>query len=154
MDPARADATIRAGADAGAPARCGPGRRRVAAPAAGDRRRRRGPAAADARGAPRDRCPAMVVCGDRDPFVPVDHAWGIVRQLRDGRLFVAPDCGHEVMVRRPGLFNEAIAGFYRATEAEARRRAGEPDPGGRTASTPPRGRRRRPQPPRPDEEVR
>jgi pimeloyl-ACP methyl ester carboxylesterase len=68
-------------------------------------------------------CPAMVVCGDRDPFVPVDHAWGIHRQLPDGRLLVVPDCGHEVMVRRPGLFNEALTGFYRTTEASARSRA-------------------------------
>jgi len=69
--------------------------------------------------------PTMVVCGDRDPFVPVDHAWGLSRQIPGGRLLVAPDCGHEVMVRKPGLFNEAIGGFYRATEAEATRRAGE-----------------------------
>ncbi len=68
--------------------------------------------------------PALVVCGDRDHFVPVDHAWGLMRQLPDGRLFVAPDCGHEVMVRRPALFNEALAGFYRSTETVARRRAG------------------------------
>jgi hypothetical protein len=27
-----------------------------------------------------------------------------------------------VMVKRPGLFNEAIGGFYRSTEAAARRR--------------------------------
>ena len=67
--------------------------------------------------------PAIVVCGDRDPFVPVEHASGIRRQLPDGRLFVAPDCGHEVMSRKPRLFNEALAGFYRATEATARRRA-------------------------------
>lgn len=67
--------------------------------------------------------PALVVCGDRDPFVPVDHAWGIQRQLPDGRLFVVPDCGHEVMVRRPGLFNEALTGFYRSTEAAATARA-------------------------------
>jgi pimeloyl-ACP methyl ester carboxylesterase len=67
--------------------------------------------------------PSLVVCGDRDPFVPVDHAWGISRQLPDGRLFVAPDCGHEVMSRRPGLFNEALAGFFRSTEAIARRRS-------------------------------
>ena len=67
----------------------------------------------------------MVVCGDRDPFVPVDHAWGIQRQLGDGRLFVVPDCSHEVMVRRPGLFNEALTGFYRATEGAARARAGD-----------------------------
>jgi pimeloyl-ACP methyl ester carboxylesterase len=68
-------------------------------------------------------CPAMVVCGDRDPFVPPEHAAGLARQLPNGRLFVVPDCGHEVMARRPGLFNEATSGFYRSTETEARRRA-------------------------------
>ena len=68
-------------------------------------------------------CPAMVVCGDRDPFVPTEHAAGLARQFPAGRLFIAPDCGHEVMSRRPGLFNEAMAGFYRATEAMARTRA-------------------------------
>jgi pimeloyl-ACP methyl ester carboxylesterase len=67
--------------------------------------------------------PVLVACGDRDPFVPVDHAWGISRLLPDGRLFVAPDCAHEVMTRRPGLFNEALAGFFRSTEATARQRA-------------------------------
>lgn len=68
-------------------------------------------------------CPAMVVCGDRDPFVPPEHAAALARQLPGGRLFVAPDCGHEVMSRRPALFNEAIAAFYRSTEREARHRA-------------------------------
>jgi pimeloyl-ACP methyl ester carboxylesterase len=67
--------------------------------------------------------PTMVVCGDRDPFVPVDHAWALQRQLPDARLLVVPDCGHEVTVRRPGIFNEAMAGFYRATETVAKRRA-------------------------------
>jgi pimeloyl-ACP methyl ester carboxylesterase len=65
--------------------------------------------------------PALVAVGDRDPFVPVDHAWGLQRQLPDGRLFVAPDCPHEVMVRRAGLFNEACAGFLRAAATEPRR---------------------------------
>ena len=67
--------------------------------------------------------PSLVVVGDRDPFVPVDHAWGISRQLGDGRLFVVPGCGHEVTARRPGLFNEALAQFYRSTEGVARTRA-------------------------------
>jgi len=67
--------------------------------------------------------PSLVVCGDRDPFVPVEHAAAIRRQLPDGRLFVAPDCGHEVMSRKPSLFNEALAGFFRTTEPVARRRA-------------------------------
>jgi 3-oxoadipate enol-lactonase len=67
--------------------------------------------------------PALIVCGDRDPFVPVGHAWEVQRQLPDGRLFVVPDTAHEVMVRRPGLFNEALSGFYRSTEAVATARA-------------------------------
>jgi pimeloyl-ACP methyl ester carboxylesterase len=78
--------------------------------------------------------PTLVVCGDRDPFVPVDHAWGLKRQLPDARLFVAPGCGHEVMARRPGLFNEALAGFYRSTEPVARRRA---EAGGGSSRTTP-----------------
>jgi pimeloyl-ACP methyl ester carboxylesterase len=68
-------------------------------------------------------CPTMVVCGDHDPFVPAEHAAGLARQLPKGRLFVAPDCGHEVMSKRPALFNEAMAGFYRSTEEVARQRA-------------------------------
>jgi pimeloyl-ACP methyl ester carboxylesterase len=76
--------------------------------------------------------PTLVVVGDRDPFVPVDHAWRLRRQLPDARLFVAPDCGHEVMVRRPALFNEALAGFYRSTAAVAARRADAHPGAGRT----------------------
>jgi 3-oxoadipate enol-lactonase len=68
-------------------------------------------------------CPTLVVCGDRDPFVPVEHAAGLARQIPGAQLFVVPGGGHEVMVRRPGLFNEALAGFWRSTEAIARRRA-------------------------------
>ena len=59
-------------------------------------------------------CPTLVVCGDRDPFVPVEHAAGLARQIPHARLLVVPDGGHEAMVRRPGLFNEALAGFYRS----------------------------------------
>jgi pimeloyl-ACP methyl ester carboxylesterase len=66
--------------------------------------------------------PTMVVCGDRDPFVPVEHDAGLARQIPKARLFVVPDCGHEVMSRQPALFNTALAGFYRSTEAEARAR--------------------------------
>ena len=58
--------------------------------------------------------PALVACGDGDPFVPVDQAWGLARQLRGGHLLVVPDCGHDLMVRRPRLVNEALLGFYRS----------------------------------------
>ena len=79
--------------------------------------------------------PAMVVCGDRDPFVPVGQAWELQRQLPDGRLFVVPDSGHEVTVRRPGLFNEGLAGFYRLTQAAAEARAAKADAAGTASGT-------------------
>ena len=66
--------------------------------------------------------PALVVSGDRDPFVPVDQAWRLVRQLHNGRLLVAPDCGHEVMSQRAAIVNQALPDFYRSTEATARTR--------------------------------
>jgi pimeloyl-ACP methyl ester carboxylesterase len=58
--------------------------------------------------------PALVACGDGDPFAPVDQALGLARQLRGGHLLVVPDCGHDLMVRRPRLVNEALLGFYRS----------------------------------------
>ncbi len=68
--------------------------------------------------------PVLVAIGDRDVFVPVDHAWGLSRQLPDARLFVAPDCSHEITARRPALFNEVCGEFYRSTESIARTRSG------------------------------
>jgi 3-oxoadipate enol-lactonase len=69
--------------------------------------------------------PTLLVVGDRDPVVPVVQAVGLARQLADARLFVVPDCGHEVPAQRPGLFLEGLTGFYRSTAATAARRAGE-----------------------------
>ena len=69
------------------------------------------------------RLPILLVYGDRDVFVPVDHAAAIYRQLPDARLLIAPDSPHQVMVSQPSLFNGACATFYRATEQVARRRA-------------------------------
>jgi pimeloyl-ACP methyl ester carboxylesterase len=69
--------------------------------------------------------PTLVMCGDRDPFVPVDQAWRLARQVRDGRLLVVPGGGHEVLSERPGLVNEALAGFYRSTEPIAVTRAAQ-----------------------------
>jgi pimeloyl-ACP methyl ester carboxylesterase len=67
--------------------------------------------------------PTLVIVGDRDPLVPVGQAWELSRQVRDGRLFVAPDSGHDVLARRPALALEALRGFYRSTEAIAAARA-------------------------------
>jgi pimeloyl-ACP methyl ester carboxylesterase len=57
--------------------------------------------------------PTLIACGDRDPFVPVGQAWALMRALPDARLLVAPECGHEVMTLRPGVFAAALDDFYR-----------------------------------------
>ena len=67
--------------------------------------------------------PTLVAVGDRDPLVPVGQAWELSRQVRDGRLFVAPDSGHDVLARRAALALEALRGFYRSTESIAKARA-------------------------------
>ena len=74
------------------------------------------------------RAPALVLVGDRDPFVPVDQAWALRRQLGDGRLLVAPDCGHEVTALRPSIVNEALAAFYRPILTTAGGPAATPAP--------------------------
>jgi pimeloyl-ACP methyl ester carboxylesterase len=56
--------------------------------------------------------PTMVVAGDRDPFVPVDRAWQLSRQVRDGRLLIVPGAGHDLLDPRHTLVRPAIAAFY------------------------------------------
>lgn len=79
----------------------------------------------------RVRLPVLLAYGDRDVFVPVDHAAAIHRQLPDSRLLVAPNSGHMVLAAQPALFNVAAANFYRSTAEVARERA---DLRGRTAA--------------------
>jgi pimeloyl-ACP methyl ester carboxylesterase len=71
----------------------------------------------------RVRLPTLLAYGDRDVFAPLDHVLALYRQLPDARLMVAPDCDHQVMSSRPGLFNDAAGTFYRTTEEQARARA-------------------------------
>lgn len=71
----------------------------------------------------RVRLPVLLVYGDRDVFVPVDHAVSIYRHMPDARLLIAPNSPHTVMVAQPALFNQAAGNFYRSTEDEAIKRA-------------------------------
>jgi pimeloyl-ACP methyl ester carboxylesterase len=73
----------------------------------------------------RIRLPVQLVYGDRDVFVPVDHAAAIHKQLPDSRLFICPNSPHQVMVAQPALFNLAAGNFYRSTEQVAIKRAEE-----------------------------
>lgn len=61
----------------------------------------------------RARLPILVAVGDRDPWVPLEQAVRLKRQLPDGHLFVSPDVGHVVVTERPALFNRAASSFLR-----------------------------------------
>lgn len=62
------------------------------------------------------RLPILLACGDRDPWVPLEHAVALRRQLPDARLLVAPGCDHVVPVRAAAVFNAAALAFWRATD--------------------------------------
>jgi len=63
------------------------------------------------------RMPILLACGDRDPWVPLEHAVALRRQLPDARLLVAPGCEHVVTVRAAALLNTAALAFWRSIGA-------------------------------------
>jgi pimeloyl-ACP methyl ester carboxylesterase len=67
--------------------------------------------------------PTLVVAGDRDPFVPIPQAAALASQVRDGRLLVLPDVGHDALVDHLPVLDAALTDFYRSTEDVARDRA-------------------------------
>jgi pimeloyl-ACP methyl ester carboxylesterase len=72
--------------------------------------------------------PTLVVAGDRDPFVPVEQARALARQVRDGRLLILPGIDHEALTDRSGVLTAALADFYRSTAVVAERRAATAQP--------------------------
>ena len=61
----------------------------------------------------RARLPMLLAYGDRDPWVPLEQAVRLKRQLPDARLLIVPECGHVVEAERPSVFNPAMSLFLR-----------------------------------------
>jgi pimeloyl-ACP methyl ester carboxylesterase len=55
--------------------------------------------------------PVMVICGDKDPILPVAHSQEIVRHLPDAELVVVPDSGHVVLLEHADEVNAALQSF-------------------------------------------
>ncbi len=70
------------------------------------------------------RLPILIATGDRDPWVPLEQAVRLHRQLPEASLFVAPGVGHVITAERPSLFNQAMLQFLRSVEARASTTAG------------------------------
>ena len=65
----------------------------------------------------RARLPILLAYGDRDPWVPLEQAVKLRRQLPDARLFVSPGVGHVVVAERPSAFNTVMLQFLRGAGA-------------------------------------
>jgi pimeloyl-ACP methyl ester carboxylesterase len=63
------------------------------------------------------RMPILLAYGDRDPWVPLEQAVWMRRQLPDARLLVVPGTGHVVVAEQPKLFNPAALAFLAHTDA-------------------------------------
>jgi pimeloyl-ACP methyl ester carboxylesterase len=60
--------------------------------------------------------PLLIVWGDRDPIIPVEHAEGAHRELPNSRLEIFEGVGHVPQLERPGTFIAAIQRFLDETE--------------------------------------
>ena len=64
------------------------------------------------------RLPILLAYGDRDPWVPLEQAVWLRRQLPDARLLVAPGMGHVVVADQPKVFNPAALSFLRRSSRD------------------------------------
>ncbi len=62
--------------------------------------------------------PTLVVAGDQEQFVEINHTVKLFRSLPRGELFIIPNADHRAFQRRPDLFNQVALEFL-LTEEEA-----------------------------------
>jgi pimeloyl-ACP methyl ester carboxylesterase len=61
--------------------------------------------------------PTLIVWGDRDPIIPVDHGYAAHAQLPHSQLEVFEDSGHFPQLDDPVRFADLLADFVAATDA-------------------------------------
>ena len=60
--------------------------------------------------------PLLIVWGEHDPIIPVDHAREAHAQLPAGRLEIFDDVGHVPQLEQPGRFITVLERFIAETE--------------------------------------
>ncbi len=73
----------------------------------------------------RVRCPALVVLGEQDTHLSVEHARRVAQGLSRSRLWLIPDAGHMAPQEIPQIFNERVQAFLEEVGAP---QATLPDP--------------------------
>ena len=57
--------------------------------------------------------PTLIVWGEKDRVIPLEHALAALRVLPDGWLKILPGIGHVPQVEAPALFADAVGHFAR-----------------------------------------
>lgn len=60
---------------------------------------------------PRIQCPTLVLWGERDHWVPLEHGQELEQEIPDARLEILSQCYHNPMVDRPDEFNRVVLDF-------------------------------------------
>lgn len=61
-------------------------------------------------------CPALVIAGDEDAFIPISEAEALARAIPGTKLEVVPGAGHLVNLESPEVFQRALAAFIKHGE--------------------------------------
>ncbi len=64
-------------------------------------------------------CPVLLIHGEQDAPVPVEHARAIAAAMPDARVEVVPGGGHRPDIRTPELVNPLLIEFLQGASAEA-----------------------------------
>jgi pimeloyl-ACP methyl ester carboxylesterase len=66
---------------------------------------------------PLRRVPTLVLTGDKDKMIPMEHSELLVERLPDARFVVVPDAGHLVLLEKPAEVTEELTALLRAVGA-------------------------------------
>ena len=61
--------------------------------------------------------PALVLTGDRDKMIPMEHSEQIVERLPDAEFVVVRDAGHLVLLEKPAEVTRALTALLRTVGA-------------------------------------
>jgi len=65
--------------------------------------------------------PTLIVAGEEDKPVPLDHQQAVAAAIPGAQIEVVPVTGHAVMIERPDWFNARLARFLETTRAQGSR---------------------------------
>jgi len=66
---------------------------------------------------PLRRVPTLVLTGDKDKMIPMEHSELLVERLPDARFVVVPDAGHLVLLEKPAEVTQELTALLRAVGA-------------------------------------